>query len=173
MANNKGQYFEKLIDRSSDDYSKMGLAKIEKRATPMVIIKRKPNGMFLCSFGKKSTVDYEGIYRSRSLQFEAKVVEEGDGTALRLRNIKDHQYDHLVECALYGAVCFLIVYFIQNDKIYVYPLERLKQAYRAAEEGGRKSIPLAEFEQHGYEVKAGRVPVDYLVAVDAMLVKYA
>lgn len=165
---NKGYWFETVINKTNQQYADQGIALIKKRPTPTV-----RRGTKLYFDEHKSTVDYEGVWNGRSIQFEAKANGDPDQNRLSLSLIKPHQHDHLIDASFHGAVCFLIVFMACNNKIYVYPLERLKQAYRAAEEGGRKSIPLAEFEEHGYEVKAGRVPVDYLQAVDAMLVKYA
>jgi len=40
---------------------------------------------------------------------------------------------------------------------------------RKANSGGRKSIPLSDFEVYAYEVKRGRgVPLDYLAVLDQL-----
>ncbi len=160
-----------MLDISNEMYSNKGIAKIVKRPTPIKALRVVKGRIVKATYDKKSTVDYDGVYQGKSIQFEAKSVL--DLARMPLDRIESHQYDHLVECASHGAVSFIIVYFAKYGITFVYPLERLKQSYRASEEGGRKSIPLSEFEEHGYEVKTGRVPVDYLVAVDAMMTKYA
>lgn len=158
---NKGYEFESEIERTNEEYRELGIALIKKRPTPTVF-----RGKKLFFDRKKSTVDCEGVYQSRSIQFEMKAIGDPDKKSMPIDMIEPHQYDHLIEASLHGAVCFLIVFMACTDKIYILPLERLKQAYRASEEGGRKSIPISEFEEHGIVVNSGRVPIDYLEALE-------
>lgn len=161
MARNKGYEFESEIMKTNEQYREKGIALITKRPTPTIF-----RGKKLFFDEKKSTIDYEGVYQGRSIQFEAKGIGDPDKKSMPIEMIKHHQYDHLVEASLHGAVCFLIVYMACTDKIYIMTLERLKQVYRSSEEGGRKSIPISEFEENGIVVTAGRVPIDYLAALE-------
>lgn len=163
---NRGQAFEELLNRTNEMYEAQGLAAIQKRPTPVKVMKSSGTRVLAGYYEAKSTVDYDGIYRGRALYFEAKSTKELD--RFDLKNISDHQYEHLSKCYSYGAICFVLIEYRKQRRTYLLPFTALRAFVRQAASGGRKSITLDDFEIEGYEVQAARVPLDYLAVVDSL-----
>lgn len=162
---NRGMVFEGQIDTSNKMYEAQSRAVINKRPTPVKVIERKGQYITKAVYEKPSTVDYDGIYRDRRIDFEAKEV--ADYMRLDLKRIEDHQYEHLEKSHKHGSIAFILVSFGRNRKMYLLPFVALRVFKQASKlPGGRKSISIDDFEIEGYEVRNGRVPVDYLAAVD-------
>ncbi|TBX63585.1 Holliday junction resolvase RecU, partial [Bacillus thuringiensis] len=91
-----GPAFENLINWSNDMYRNNEIALIEKRATPVVVTKKYRDGRIKEGYyEKKSTVDYDGIYKGRFIAFEAKATIKEK--RFDLSNIKPHQYKWLLQ----------------------------------------------------------------------------
>ncbi|WP_438497124.1 Holliday junction resolvase RecU [Paenibacillus sp. IHBB 3054] len=164
---NRGMVFEGHIDLSNEMYEAQDRAVINKRPTPVKVLERKGQYITLAVFEKPSTVDYDGIYRDRRIDFEAKEVT--DLTRLDLNRIEKHQYEHLEKSYKHGSIAFILVSFVRNRKMYLLPFPALRAFKQASQRpGGRKSISIDDFEIEGYEIRNGRVPVDYLAAVDKL-----
>ncbi|MFD1777046.1 Holliday junction resolvase RecU [Paenibacillus rhizophilus] len=163
---NRGMAFEGFLEYSNELYSKRDIAIIKKRPTPIKVIQMRGGRITDAVFEKKSSVDFDGIYRSRRLDFEAKDVE--DLVRFDLSRVEDHQYEHLERSHRHGSLTFILVHFGRNRVTYLLPFTALRKYKRAAAGGGRKSISLDDFEIEGYEVRSGRVPVDYLAVVDKL-----
>lgn len=156
MSLNKGTEFEKMINEQNEIYKAQNIAVINKRSTPMVI-KGTKKGMFLCVFDKKkSTVDYDGVYQGKSIQFDAKSVLDIPRFDLRL--LEDHQREHLQACYDLGAACFLLIWFTQVNEIYMLPFTEYMKHYRNSLKDGRQSIKLSEFQSEYVKVEG----TDYL-----------
>jgi recombination protein U len=157
--------FESHIDLSNEMYESMNRAIINKRPTPVKVLEQRGGMITKAVFEKPSTVDYDGIYRDRRIDFEAKEV--ADLMRLNLNRIEKHQYDHLEKSHRHGSMAFILVSFGRNRKMYLLPFVALRVFKQASEvPGGRKSISIDDFEIEGYEIRNGRVPVDFLAAVD-------
>ncbi|MEK4355158.1 Holliday junction resolvase RecU [Paenibacillus sp. FSL R5-0475] len=161
---NRGAAFENLINYTNESYEHRGVAVINKRSTPVKVTRSKGTKVLAGFFEAKSTVDYDGIYRGRAVFFEAKSVQELD--RFDLKNVEDHQYEHLEKCHKFGALCFVLVEFRKQRKTYLLPFTALRAYKVEASRGGRKSMTLDNFEIDAFEVRTGRVPLDYLAAVD-------
>ena len=161
---NRGMGFENMIDETNEMYSNQELAVINKRPTPVKVTKSKNGKVLAGYFEKSSTVDYDGVYDGRAIMFEAKSIKEL--SRFDLSNLQDHQYDYLNKCHRARAIAFVLIDFTKQRKIYLLPFETLKSYVERAKNGGRKSIPLDDFDIYGYEVERGRVPVDYLATVN-------
>lgn len=161
---NRGMAFETMIDTTNEIYINKGLAVVNKRPTPVKVTRSKNGRVLAGYFEKSSTVDYDGVYAGRAIMFEAKSVQQL--TRFDLSNLHEHQYTYLEKCHLSGAISFVLVDFRRQKKIYLLPFETLRSYVEAARNGGRKSIPLDDFEMYGYEIHGGQVPVDYLAAVN-------
>lgn len=156
--------FETMLNTSNDMYNNRGEAVVNKRPTPVKIIEIRGNLILKAAFDGRSTVDYDGVVQGRMITFEAKSTMEEKRFDLKM--IARHQYDYLRRCAAQGAICFVLVYFIKTQAIYLIPYEQLKEYWDAADAGGRKSIPIAELNERAYKFgTAGRAPVDYLPIV--------
>jgi recombination protein U len=162
---NRGMAFEQSLDYTNQFYENQGVAVINKRPTPVKILGQNGRGMINGFLEKPSTVDYDGTYAGRSIVFEAKSTKEL--TRFPLDNVHEHQVEYLAKCHRCGAISFLLVEFAKHQTVYLLPYEVLAHYWQRAKKGGRgtKSIPLQDFEIHAYEVRPGRVPVDYLAVV--------
>ncbi|MCY0910041.1 MAG: Holliday junction resolvase RecU [Sulfobacillus thermotolerans] len=163
----RGMALEALINHASAVYRERGWCVVYKRPTPVKILRTRGTRILSAVLESASTVDYEGVYRGHSLQFEAKSTAEN---RFDLKNILPHQVAHLRECRAQGALCFLLLEFSAQGRVYLVPAERIFSALDDAENGGRKSIRNADIESTCYAVTQGRgVVLDYLAALDAWL----
>ena len=163
-----GVAFENLINFSNDMYKRKNIALVTKRATPVVVTKLFKDGRIKEGyFEKKSTVDYDGIYKGRMIAFEAKATT--NKTSFALQNISPHQIEYLEQAEKLGVICFFLIEFSIEHSIFLVPFELIKEYVHAAKLGGRKSIPRAVFNDKAYLVKpTDRALVDYLYYVDKL-----
>ncbi|WP_114570960.1 Holliday junction resolvase RecU [Exiguobacterium flavidum] len=168
---NRGMKLEKLIEESNAFYLTHNRAIIHKKPTPLQIVqvdypKRSAAVVREAYFKQPSTTDFNGVYRGRYIDFEAK--ETNNKTSFPLKNFHPHQIEHMRNCAGHGGICFVIIRFNLYNVQYVLPVEHLFPWWDEMETG-RKSIPLAVVEAHGEKLETGAFPaLDYLNAVDAI-----
>ena len=84
---NRGMGLEKLINETNDAYLARGIAVVNKRPIPVLIKERHGTHVSSGQILGKSTVDYEGVYRGHSLQFEAKSTRESNRFPLDNLNV--------------------------------------------------------------------------------------
>lgn len=72
---NRGMHFEKLINLANEMYQIGRVALINKRPTPVKVIKSKGSQVINGFYESKSTVDYDCVYKGRAIAFEAKSTE--------------------------------------------------------------------------------------------------
>lgn len=164
---NRGMDLEKELNVTNDYYRSQDLAYIYKKPTPIKITKvdypsRNQAVIKEAFFEMPSTTDYNGLYRGRYIDFEAK--ETKNKTSFPLNNIHHHQIEHIKHIVEHQGICFLIVRFTLLDKTYLLLgkdfLSFLKQT-------DRKSIPLSYFEKQGFLIRNKYEPrVDYLSIID-------
>lgn len=163
----RGQAFENLLNYTNQVYTNQGRAIINKRATPVKVLKSKGTRVLSGFYESKSTVDYDGIYNGRSIVFEAKSTKE---TRLPLSIIPDHQIDYLDAAERQGAISFVIAEMRACDTVFYIPNRLLQKYVKDARNGGRKSIPIRDLEVYAYEVESDNgVPLDFLSVVDELL----
>ncbi len=164
-AANRGQSFEDDLNETNQIYRDKDLAIIYKRPTPINIVKvdySKGAVITKAYFEAQSTTDYNGIYRGKYLDFEAKSTHSK--TALPLGNIAKQQVEHLESVIRHGGIAFFLIELILFSEVYLLPAEYVCAFYH---EKPRKSIPFDEIKKHGYPVKEGFKPrIDYLPVVD-------
>lgn len=85
---NRGAAFENLINSTNESYENRELAVINKRSTPVKVTRSKGTKVLAGFFEAKSTVYYDGIYRGRTVFFEAKSIQELD--RFDLKKVEDH-----------------------------------------------------------------------------------
>ncbi|WP_026702839.1 Holliday junction resolvase RecU [Salibacterium aidingense] len=161
---NRGIAFENLVNIANTQYKNKGLALISKRPTPVKVLKSKGTQVLKGFYEQKSSVDYSGIYAGIPIEFEAKSIS---GKRFELKNIHDHQLQHLKNAEQHGATVFLLIEFRDTREIFFTPLSLITLAVKNAARGGRKSIPIDDFQIYADQVNQGRgVPLDYLAVVD-------
>ncbi|MCU5656458.1 Holliday junction resolvase RecU [Bacillus mycoides] len=163
---NRGMAFEKLINLSNEMYQREGVALINKRPTPVKVLKSKGGRVLNGFYEAKSTVDYDGVYKGRAIVFEAKSTE--NATRFDLKNIAQHQLDYLEKAEKMGTICFFLIEFSKDKSVFAVPLSIIQSYVRMSQQPkGKKSIPRADFDIYGYLVdQSERAPVDYLKYID-------
>jgi recombination protein U len=113
-------------------------------------------------FKTPSTTDYNGIYKGKYIDFEAK--ETKNKTSFPLQNIHKHQIDHLNKVYNHGGIAFIIIRFTLLNKTFLLDAKKMIEYIKEHEV---KSIPISFLEKEGYIIKDGYNPVvDYLSVVD-------
>lgn len=167
MGHRFGQAFENLLDYTNRIYQNKGIALINKRPTPVKVLRTKGNRILAGVYDKKSTVDYDGIYQGCAIAFEAKTTKL---PRLPLDMIADHQVKYLDNAEDQGAISFLIVNLRHVNETYILTNAIVQDYIDDAKKGGRKSIPYDDIVKHGIKVKGKNgVPLDYLKAVDELI----
>lgn len=165
---NRGMDLEKDINLSNQYYLDINRAVIYKKPTPIGINKVDygPNPKIKDAYFKEpSTLDYNGIYKGKYLEFDAK--ETKSKTSLSLSNIKTHQLNHLKKIIEHGGICFLLIKI--NEQIYLLPGEKLIEFLNNNE---RKSIPISYLITDGYLIKYSYNPIiNYLNIIEDIYMK--
>lgn len=170
QAGNRGMRFEDGINQSNDYYLSKGVAVIHKKPTPINIVKVDySHGAKIVEafFQEPSTTDYNGIYKGKYIDFEAKSTHSK--TAFPLKNIPHQQIEHLEAVLKLGAIAFFLIEIVPLTEIYLLPAEFVCRFYR---EKPRESIPVKEIKENGFLVKEKYLPrLDYLSVVDECFFK--
>lgn len=170
---NRGKTLEEEIDETNAVYLQRDIAVIHKKPVPIQIVKveypsRSAAVIREAYFRTPSTTDYNGVYNGYYIDFDAKETE--NKTSFPLKNVHPHQVSHMESSAKQKGICFLLVRFSSLERYFVVPLEMLREAWNRMLQGGRKSIPLSEFEEQAIEIKLGLIPkLDYLKAITQLL----
>ncbi len=166
---NRGMSLEDDLKASNEYYLINDIAVIYKKPTPITISKvNYPSRLEAVIkegyFRTPSTTDYNGIYKGRYIDFEAK--ETKLKTAFPLSNIHSHQIKHLKQIYKHGGIGFLIVRFTTINKTFYLSIESL---INFLNESARKSIPISYFEENGFIILDKYNPrVDYLEIVNKL-----
>lgn len=169
-AANRGMSLEEDINVSNEYYKNKGIALINKRPTPINIVKVNYNqGARITDayFEKQSTTDYNGVYRGRYIDFEAKNTKSS--TSFPLSNISKHQIEHLKNVLKQDGIAFFIICFQTKNEIYLLDASLVIEYY---EHGKRKSIPYRVFKEKGILIKQDYLPrLHYIDAVNTLYFK--
>ena len=158
---NRGMTLEGELNDSNRYYLENDIAIIYKKPTPIKVVKQVNEKIVNAYFEKPSTTDYNGIYKGKYIDFEAK---ETTNTSFPLANIHLHQIKHIENVLKHGAICFLIVRFTKINETY---LLFGKDFINFLNTESRKSIPITYFKEYGYIIKDKLMPkVDYIEIVD-------
>ncbi len=164
---NKGDNLEYDINLANHYYLNRNIAVIHKKPTPIKVVD-VANGtrpiITKAFFQTPSTTDYNGIYRGKYIDFEAK--ETSSKTSFALKNIHQHQIAHLIKVQEHGGIAFLIILFTNLDKAYLLPIDKFLLFVNNHE---RKSIPINFFKKEGTLINFNFHPrIDYIKAVDSI-----
>ena len=168
-AGGRGMKLEEDINITNQWYLDNEKAVVHKKPTPITIVKvnypkRSAAKITEAYFKLPSTTDYNGIYRSRYLDFEAK--ECASRTSFPFKSLHPHQVQHLSAVLKQGAIAFLIVRFTVYDETYYVPAEHVIDYWQNS---GRRSYPYEWFQENGYLIPGSYVsPVDYLKIVNQL-----
>ncbi len=162
---NRGMNLEEDIIQSNEYYLRHKMALIYKRPTPIQVVKveyQKNAKITEAYFSEKSTTDFNGVYQGRYIDIEAKSTHSK--SSFPLSNITKKQFEHLSNVIELGGLAFFIIEFVKHQKTYIVEAKKIIE-FKNSEE--RKSIPFAQFEELGREIKRGYSPrLNYLEYVD-------
>ena len=167
---NRGMTLEGEINQSNEYYIEIGKAFIYKKPTPIKIVNvdfpsKNKAVIKEAYFSTPSTTDYNGLYKGKYIDFEAK--ETKSKTAFALTNIHPHQIKHLENIDNNGGIAFIIVRFTTLNETYLITAERFLNYIN---NNDKKSVPLEYFRTDAYLIKDGYRPrIDYLKVVDILI----
>lgn len=164
---NRGMDFEKNINLSNEYYRDHDICLITKRPTPINVVKvdySKGAKITHAYFEEQSTTDYNGVYKSKYIDFEAKNTK--NKTSFPLNNITSHQIEHLKRVIQHGGIAFFIIQFESLGKVFILDASFVIHFY---EKESRKSIPLSCFLESGVEVEQSFNPrLKYIDAIEKL-----
>lgn len=172
---NRGMTLEEDINITNHYYLETNKAVIHKKPTPVQIVKvhypkRSAAVITEAYFKKASTTDYNGIYRGKYIDFEAK--ETKNKTSFPLANIHEHQIKHMHSIVQHKGISFLILRFNAFNETYFMKTEQLLKYWDEGNSGGKKSIPYKEVKNTCHLIPFHyQARVDYLPIVDQLYFK--
>lgn len=160
-AANRGMGFEHDINISLEYYKEKDLALLSKRPTPINVVKvnyEKGAKITDAYFEKQSTTDYNGVYKGKYIDFEAKSTKLK--TSFPLTNITSHQIIHLQSVLRHQGIAFFLISFETLNEIYLLDASFVIDFYHKKE---RKSIPYQTIKEKGVLIKQGYNPRLYIL----------
>ncbi|MGM0873954.1 MAG: Holliday junction resolvase RecU [Bacillota bacterium] len=167
---NRGMTLEEDLNETNKYYLENKLAVIHKKPTPVQIVnvdypRRSAAVIKEAYFKQSSTTDYNGIYRGKYIDFEAK--ETKNKTSFPLQNFHAHQIEHMQNVLTQGGICFVILSALNN--FYFLEAQHLLTFWNRQETGGRKSITMSELNEKGYKIPLGyQARIDYIKIIDKL-----
>ena len=166
---NRGMSLEYLIEQENTYYRDNDIAYIYKKPTPITISEvkygTKERIITKAYFRTPSTLDYNGIYKGKYIDFDAK--ETNNHTSFPINNIHPHQLLHMKRIISHGGITFLII--AMNGLFYYLDGRDILEFI---DTNKRKSIPLSYIEEKGYIInKKIRPRIDYIEVLDNIYFK--
>lgn len=168
----RGMFLETLLNQTNEFYRLQKRAVIHKKPTPIQVVKvnypkRSAAVIAEAYYRQASTTDYNGVYRGRYIDFEAK--ETKNKTSFPMRNLHDHQLQHMQECYQQGGIVFVIFYFSSLGLFFLLEYPHLNH-FLTSHDPKRKSIPLSYIQRYGHPLfPTLQSTLDYLSIVDHIL----
>lgn len=166
---NRGMNLENSINISNEYYLKNDIALIYKKPTPIGIVDvsylNDKKIITKAYFKEPSTLDYNGLYKGKYIEFDAK--ETLNKTSFPLSNIHEHQTKHIRNVIKHQGIVFLIIKM--NDIVYLLTGE---DYISYIDSNDRKSIEYKYIQEKAYPIKEGyTLPLNYLDIVDKIYLK--
>lgn len=166
---NRGMNLENALNISNEYYRKKDIALIFKKPTPIGVVdvsyQNHKKIIEKAYFKEPSTLDYNGLYKGKYIEFDAK--ETLNKTAFPLSNIHVHQTIQIRNVIKHGGIVFLIIkmnsiIYLLTGEDYINYLDNEK----------RKSISYNYIKDKAYIIKESyQPPIDYLSIVDEVYFK--
>lgn len=166
---NRGMDLESLINESNEYYLLNNIAVIYKKPTPITISEvkygEKERIITKAYFRTPSTLDYNGIYKGKYIDFDAK--ETLSHTSFPINNIHEHQLLHMKRIIEHGGISFLII--AMNGLFFLLDGEKILDFIK---NNKRKSIPYSFIEENGVIINKKIKPrLDYIEAINNIYFK--
>ena len=168
----RGMTFEEDINESNLYYLDQGIAVIHKKPTPIQIVhvdypKRSAAVIKEAYFKQASTTDYNGVYKGKYIDFEAK--ETKLQTSFPLKNFHEHQIVHMREVMNQKGISFVLLRFSLTEEVFYLETKHLLFFWDRMKNGGRKSITKEEIINNGLYIPLGFQPrIDYIKVIDTL-----
>ena len=168
---NRGMDLENDINNTNSYYLDNDIAIVYKKPTPIKVSKvnyNKNHTIITEAFYEMpSTTDYNGIYKGKYIDFDAKEVKNSSSFALS--NLHAHQLKHLKRVKEHGGISFLIVRFYKNNITYLIEIDEIIDYINSE---NRKSIPIDYFESKAHIIPDAYIPrVNYIKVIDNLYFK--
>lgn len=166
----RGMSFEADINVSNEYYRRDDRAIVHKKPTPITIAKvdyprRSAAKITEAYFKLPSTTDYNGVYKGKYIDFEAK--ECHDKNSFPFSSIHLHQIEHLRSVLRHGGLAFILLRMNVYEEDYLIPAQRFLDFY---DQKKRKSLTHDWIQQNGYLISGNYInPVDYLAVLDQLI----
>lgn len=168
-ASRRGMTLEADINQTNEYYLSIDKAVIHKKPTPVQIVhvdypKRTAAKITEAYFKVPSTTDYNGIYRGKYIDFEAK--ETASKTSFPFSSIHPHQIEHLKKVLSHGAIGFFIIRFKAYDETFFVEAAKIIPHYL---DDQKRSLSYKWFKEEGIMIPFGLAPsVHYLKVIDQL-----
>ncbi|MEG0360151.1 MAG: Holliday junction resolvase RecU [Longicatena sp.] len=165
----RGMELEHDLNVSNLFYRENNRALIHKKPTPIQVVKvdypaRNAAKIVEAYYKTPSTTDYNGIYRGRAIDFEAK--ETRAKTSFPFKSIHPHQIEHLKKVLYHGGIGFFIIRFTSFDETYLIDAPIIIELYDSLE---HQSISYKKTKEVGSLIQQGLTPrLRYLDNVDKL-----
>jgi len=159
---NRGLDLEYLINITNEYYLINDIAVIYKKPTPITVHKvdYKKNKVTEGYYKTPSTLDYNGIYKGKYIDFDAK--ETKNKTSFPLSNIHSHQIKHIERVISHGGISFIILKMNSN-----YFLLKGEDLLDFINTNKRKSIPFEYIKNNCEKIIEQYNPaLNYLAVID-------
>ena len=157
---------EAIINDTNKYYLENNIACVYKKHTPIGIVnvnEEKGKKIITKAFFKEaSTLDYNGVYKGKYIEFDAK--QTLSKTSFPLSNISKHQIKHIKNVIFHEGIIFLIIeinkkYFMLDGKSLLIFLNDSK----------RRSIPFNYFQNECFEIKFINNILNYIKPLNDLL----
>ena len=162
---NRGMFLENIINDSNTYYNSIDRSLIYKKPTPIKVLNvsyptNKSHLIDKAVYSNISTLDYNGIYREKYIEFDAK--ECHSKTSFPLSNIKEHQLEHIKKVIKQKGIVFLIIFM--NNEFFLVKGEDIIEYINTSD---KKSISFEYIKTKGYKISESYMPrLKYLDQVD-------
>ena len=158
-------FLENIINDSNTYYNSIERSLIYKKPTPIKVLNvsyptNRTHLIDKAVYSSISTLDYNGLYRGKYIEFDAK--ECHSRTAFPLSNLKEHQFEHIKKVIKQGGIAFLIIFM--NNEFFLLKGEDIIEYTNSS---SRKSIEFEYLKNHAYKIDESYTPrLKYLDVVD-------
>ena len=163
---NRGMTLEDDLNLTNNYYLENNIAIIHKKPTPIQVTKTSLNKITLAYFKEPSTTDYNGLYKGKYIDFEAK---ETKSLRFPFRNISEHQINHLARVSRHGGIAFIIIAFTSVGEVYLLDASIMVERFFHDK---KQHISYDEVKESGHLIKQGYQPrLAYLDVIDEFYLK--
>ncbi|WP_071441692.1 Holliday junction resolvase RecU [Traorella massiliensis] len=165
----RGMSLENDINETNEYYLETDRACIHKKPTPIQVVRvdypnRAHARISEAYYKVPSTTDYNGVYRGKAIDFEAKQTKNKGGFPFQL--IHPHQIQHMKRVIHHGGISFVILRFTSYNETYLIDGQIMIDAY---EDKNQKSLSYKKIKEVGKLIQESYIPrLKYLDAVDEM-----